>query len=95
MQHYCFIFSPENDKKKIHCIGPVCNVAVGRYVLLRQDPLKSRSLIFFKSAAGSFVDYRRTDTCGVKISIKVANQHGGGILWITVAVAGPLCHICI
>ena len=94
MQH-CFIFPPENDKKKIHCIGPICNVTVGRYVLLRQDPLKSRSLIFFKSAAGSFVDYRRTDTCGVKISIKVANQHGGGILWITVAVAGPLCHICI
>ena len=32
---------------------------------------------------------------GVKISIKVANQHGGGgILWITVAVAAaPLCHI--
>ena len=32
---------------------------------------------------------------GVKISIKVANQHGGGILWITVAVAAaPLCHMC-
>ena len=31
---------------------------------------------------------------GVKISIKVANQHGGGILWITVAVAAPFCHMC-
>ena len=29
---------------------------------------------------------------GVKISIKVANQPGGGSLWITVAVAAPLCH---